>query len=201
MGDKKIVRATFIIPDLYHLFTCFIIYSILGWFVESLYMSICNKKITNRGFMFLPFCPIYGFGAIIGCILLSPLINNLILLYLVSAISATIFEFLVAKLMLALFDEFWWDYSKKTFNYKGILCLESTLAWGFYGIFIVKFFNTKLIQTINLIDVTFGMKVCKIIFVIVSIDFIYHFFISIGINMEKRMNDIKEKYHNFKFRW
>ena len=52
--------------DIYHLVTAFVIYSILGWLVESIYMSFCNKKITNRGFAKGPFCPIYGFGAVIG---------------------------------------------------------------------------------------------------------------------------------------
>ena len=36
--------------DVYHLVAAFIIYSMLGWLVESIYMSICNKKLTNRGF-------------------------------------------------------------------------------------------------------------------------------------------------------
>ena len=28
----------------------------------------------------------------------------------------------------------WWDYTNRPFNYKGILCLESTLAWGVYAV-------------------------------------------------------------------
>ena len=41
--------------DVYHLVAAFIIYSMLGWLVESIYMSICNKKLTNRGFGKGPF--------------------------------------------------------------------------------------------------------------------------------------------------
>ena len=48
--------------DVYHLIAAFIVYSMLGWLVESIYMSFCNKKLTNRGFAKGPFCPIYGFG-------------------------------------------------------------------------------------------------------------------------------------------
>ena len=47
-----------------HIIECFVFYSMLGWAVESLYMSICNRKLTNRGFGVGPFCPIYGFGAV-----------------------------------------------------------------------------------------------------------------------------------------
>ena len=45
--------------EFYNVALWFIIYSVLGWFVESIYMSYCNKKITNRGMVKGPFCPIY----------------------------------------------------------------------------------------------------------------------------------------------
>lgn len=50
--------------DLYHVTQWFLVYSILGWVVESIYMSICNRRLTNRGFVRGPFCPIYGVGAL-----------------------------------------------------------------------------------------------------------------------------------------
>ena len=46
--------------DVYHVVMWFLTYSILGWIVESAYMSVCNRKWTNRGFSRGPFCPIYG---------------------------------------------------------------------------------------------------------------------------------------------
>ncbi len=78
--------------DLYHLTAAFIIYSMLGWLVESIYMSLCNRKLTNRGFGRGPFCPIYGFGGVIGYLLLHPLRGHLVQLYLVGALLATAFE-------------------------------------------------------------------------------------------------------------
>jgi uncharacterized membrane protein len=194
------MNTIFVIPDVYHLIASFVIYSILGWLVESIYMSICNKKLTNRGFMFLPFCPIYGFGATIGCILLSPLVGNVILLYVVSAVVATIFEYLVAKLMIGLFGKLWWDYNEKPLNYKGIICLESTLAWGLYGIGIVKFLNVKVIGLIDTVKVPSGILALKIIFAILAVDFIYHFLIAVGIDMGEKRKEIKEMYQNFRFR-
>ena len=50
--------------DVYHIIQWFLIYSILGWVVESIYMSICNRRLTNRGFVKGPICPIYGVGAL-----------------------------------------------------------------------------------------------------------------------------------------
>lgn len=111
-----------------HIIECFVFYSMLGWAVESLYMSICNRKLTNRGFGVGPFCPIYGFGAVFGYFLLRPLASHPVLLYLTAAVSATAFEYLVAILMQKVLHQVWWDYNEKPFNYKGLICLESTLA-------------------------------------------------------------------------
>lgn len=58
--------------DFYHIIQWFLVYGILGWIVESVYMSICNRKLTNRGFTHGPICPIYGFGALWGTDSLFP---------------------------------------------------------------------------------------------------------------------------------
>lgn len=134
--------------DIYHIVQWFFIYSILGWFVETVYMSICEKKFVNRGFIFGPICPIYGFGALFAYFLLKPLSDNLIVLYVVGSLLATAWEFLVAKVMMAIFGEVWWDYSKKPFNYKGILCLESTIAWGFYVLILFTFLH-KFVEFVS----------------------------------------------------
>ena len=78
--------------DVYHLISAFIIYSILGWTVESIYMSFCNRKLTNRGFGKGPFCPIYGFGGVLGYLILSPLSGHYIKLYFAGAVLATAFD-------------------------------------------------------------------------------------------------------------
>ena len=46
-------------------FIYFFIYSVLGWIVETLYCRLLDGKWTNRGFLFGPYCPIYGFGSLL----------------------------------------------------------------------------------------------------------------------------------------
>lgn len=187
--------------DIYHLVAAFVIYSMLGWLVESIYMSFCNKKLTNRGFTFSPFCPIYGFGAVIGNLLLSPLSKHPIALYFVGAAVATLFEFLVGKLMIRLFGELWWDYNEKPFNYKGIICLESTIAWGFYAVGIVLFLNNAVLNFIDRYQLSLVTTLCKSILFVVSIDFIYHMVIALGINVGEYREKVVDKYQEFKARW
>ena len=72
--------------DFYHIIQWFLVYGILGWIVESVYMSICNRKLTNRGFTHGPICPIYGCGALTVYFLLRPFAGNLVLLYIMGCI-------------------------------------------------------------------------------------------------------------------
>ena len=110
--------------DLYHFIQWFILYSFMGWVVESIYMSFRNRKLTNRGFAFSPFCPIYAVGALSVYGMLRPLAGQYVVLYLAGAVLATTLEYITAVLMRNLFGQVWWDYTEKPFNYKGVICLE-----------------------------------------------------------------------------
>ena len=191
--------------DVYHLVSAFIIYSMLGWLVESIYMSLCNRKLTNRGFAKSPFCPIYGFGAVIGYLVLRPLQTDLFLLYLTGAVMATVFEFMVGKLMLKLFGEVWWDYNDKPCNYKGIVCLESTVAWGFYAVFIIVFLHSKVMMFIDRWSFSMGSRICTFILAVVTIDYVIQLMnalhIDMNTNMKEKRDRLVDRYHEFKARW
>lgn len=187
--------------DIYHLVSAFILYSMLGWLVESIYMSLCNRKLTNRGFAKGPFCPIYGFGGVIGYLVLRPLAGNYVGLYFTGAVLATVFEFLVGKLMLRLFGEVWWDYHDKPYNYKGIICLESTVAWGVYAVIIIMFLNARLMNFIDSYSFHMGLRICKLILCWAVIDFIYHLLAALDINMKEYRDKVMDKYQAFKARW
>ncbi|MFR8717263.1 MAG: putative ABC transporter permease [Faecalibacterium prausnitzii] len=60
----------------------FLIYSCLGWCVEVVYAAATTGQLVNRGFLNGPVCPIYGFGMILVLFFLTPLEDNLLLLYL-----------------------------------------------------------------------------------------------------------------------
>lgn len=173
--------------DIYHLIAAFIVYSILGWLVESIYMSFCNRKLTNRGFAKGPFCPIYGFGGVIGYLVLSPLSNHHVCLYLTGAILATAFEFMVGKLMLMLFGEVWWDYNEKPFNYKGLICAESTIAWGFYAVIIITILHGQILGFIDRYDMSKGIFLCRAILFFGFVDYMIRFYRI--YQMQKHEND------------
>lgn len=77
----------------------FYIYCFLGWVWESCYVLLENKKWTNRGFMKGPFLPIYGSGAIIILIATIPFKENLVVVFFMGMIAATLLEYFTGMTM------------------------------------------------------------------------------------------------------
>lgn len=100
----------------YYVFLYFIIYSILGWICEVIYCFVLDKKITNRGFLEGPYCPIYGTGGLIVVYFLLPVKNMPIAVFVLGMILASILEYITSFVMEKLFDTRWWDYSNNRFN-------------------------------------------------------------------------------------
>ena len=108
----------------------FYFYCFCGWVFESTYVSLKNRKWTNRGFMRGPFLPLYGSGAIMMLVVSAPFQDSVVLTYIAGVIGATILEYITGVTMEALFKVRYWDYSKQPFNFRGQICLGSSLAWG-----------------------------------------------------------------------
>lgn len=86
-----------------------------------------------------PFLPIYGSGAIMMLLVSMPFQDNIFLTYIAGCIGATILELVTGIAMESLFKVRYWDYSNQRFNYKGHICLSSTIAWGFLTILMTGF--------------------------------------------------------------
>lgn len=180
--------------DIYHIVQWFLIYSILGWCVESIYMSFCEKKLVNRGFIFGPICPIYGFGAVGAYFLLRPLEGHYLLLYLFGSIGATVFEFLVAKLMIHIFGTVWWDYHEKPFNYQGIICLESTLAWGLYTICLFGFLHRGVMALADIYSYSAGCIGAGVLLMYYLVDFGIHLCIAKKEDMPESVKGLLDNF-------
>ena len=160
----------------YELVMWFLTYGMLGWLVESIYMSFFNKKLTNRGFGRGPFCPIYVVGALTVFFLLRPYSENRVLLFFMGSFFATILEYLTALLMQKVFGEVWWDYNEKPFNYKGIICLESSIAWGFYTLFLFMFLQNTVEGIVALIPLYVGRVAGSVLITVFGMDFLSSFY-------------------------
>lgn len=187
------------------LLTYFIIYSFLGWIMESIFRSIIEKKVINTGFLIGPICPIYGFGACIMFLFLGNLKDNIILLFLISCTLLTLWEYIVGVLLEKIFNTKYWDYSDHKFNFQGRICLTNSIYWGILGILFIKFIHPFVQNMLGRID----SKLLNFIIMIASITFIVDIIVSIikvkniKVNLEKveKLNkEIKEKLKEVKLK-
>ncbi len=116
----------------------FYFYCFFGWCFESTYVSVKARKWINRGFMRGPFLPLYGSGAVMMLVVSMPFRGSLPLIYLSGCIGATVLEYVTGVVMEALFKVRYWDYSNQKFNFKGHICLGSSVAWGFLTLFLTE---------------------------------------------------------------
>ena len=115
----------------------FIIYSIIGWIVETSYVYISTKKFVDRGFLVGPYCPIYGSGAVLMILYLTQYKDNILTVFILSTVICSILEYLTSYIMEVLFKTRWWDYSTQKFNLNGRICGKNSLLFGLAGILVI----------------------------------------------------------------
>ena len=116
----------------------FFLYAFIGWCCEVMYAALQTGKFVNRGFLNGPICPIYGFGILTVILLLSPLQQNLLILFFGSMLLTTVLEFFTGLVLEKLFRLKWWDYSGRRFHLMGYVCLEFSIIWGFAATFVMR---------------------------------------------------------------
>ncbi len=142
---------------LYGLFWIFFLYAFLGWCTEVSYAALVTGTFVNRGFLNGPVCPVYGFGAVIVLNCLTPLADNLLLLFLGSVALTSALEWFTGFVLEKLFHQRWWDYSDEPFNLSGYVCLRFSIAWGFACMFVVKLLHPTVLLFIRLIPKPLGV--------------------------------------------
>lgn len=122
----------------------FFCYAFIGWIWECFYVSATNVwkkkklKFINRGFLHGPIIPIYGFAAVSILMATMPFREDTCVVYVVGALTATMFELVTGTAMERLFKVKYWDYSELPLNYNGHICLFVSLFWGFFSVLLVQ---------------------------------------------------------------
>lgn len=120
----------------------FFIYSFIGWIYESTYCTIRQKKWENRGFLYGPIIPIYGFGAVIISIFVNvaedyKVTTPMWKVFLVSMIGSAVLEYVTSWGLEKMFHARWWDYSNVPLNVNGRINLFSSIGFGLAGVLII----------------------------------------------------------------
>ena len=156
--------------SLYHILAFFLIYSCLGWCVEVVYAAATTGQLVNRGFLNGPVCPIYGFGMILVLFFLTPLEDNLLLLYLGGVILPSALELVGGWALYKLYRTRWWDYTDKPFNIGGYVCLEFSLMWGVGAMVMVKVIHPTIAALVNIIPPLVGFVLMCLLYAVYAAD-------------------------------
>ena len=156
--------------SLYHILAFFLIYSCLGWCVEVVYAAATTGQLVNRGFLNGPVCPIYGFGMILVLFFLTPLEDDLLLLYLGGVILPSALELVGGWALYKLYRTRWWDYTDKPFNIGGYVCLEFSLMWGVGAMVMVKVIHPTIAALVNIIPPLVGFVLMCLLYAVYAAD-------------------------------
>lgn len=183
--------------SLYEMCLLFIVWSFIGWAIEVCAHALKMGEYSNRGFLSMPICPIYGLGVLIITILLHPFMDIPILMFICSSLICTAFELFVGVTMKMIFHNVWWDYSDEHFNFKGYICLKTSILWGM-GCLIVEYCAEPQIEwLVDSIPTTAGTVFIGVMGVLIIIDCSNSVAAVYKLNLRlKEISEISEKMYN-----
>lgn len=154
----------------WRILTYFIIYSFVGYIVETTFALINYNVLESRkSFLYGPFCGIYGVGAVVFIISLKYFNKNNYTLFAGGVVVGSIVEYIISFLGEVLFDARWWDYSKRFLNINGRICFLYSLFWGILALILMRIINPQVDKFIDYIKKKVNFKLLKLIICICTV--------------------------------
>lgn len=158
--EKK--KLTLMGISIWRILAYFIIYSFLGYVIETLF-GIFTKGVweSRQSFLYGPFCAIYGLGACIMIMFLHNYQKKYNALFIGGFIIGSFIEYLVSLIGEFVLGVKWWDYSNMPLNINGRVCVYFSLFWGFLSIYLIASLNPKIDRLINWVKGKINIKALK----------------------------------------
>ncbi len=130
----------------------FIIYSIIGFFMETIYGAFTKGLFESRkSFLYGPFCIVYGIGAVILIFSLKKYKNQNIKLFFYGMMLGSLIEYFSSYIGESLLHVKWWDYSNDFLNIHGRTCLYFAVMWGVLSIVLINYVNPFLDKCVDIV--------------------------------------------------
>lgn len=159
MENKKEEKVT-----IHQAFWYFLIFSIIGIIIETLYCYITTGILESRkGLIWGPFCPVYGVsvGVLILC-LNRYKDKNIFQLFIYAVLMASIAEYVLSFSLESIYGMRFWDYTYTNLHINGRICLQFSFYWGVLSVLILKYIKPLLDRLIDKIPVK-GRNIMEII--------------------------------------
>ena len=155
---------------IYKVIAYFTIYSIIGFLIETIYAIIVYGNVESRqGFLYGPFCPIYGVGAVAMILALKNLKPRIHSLFIGGFVVGGIVEYLISFFGELILNVKWWDYSDKFLNINGRICVPFCCFWGILAVILLKIINPQVDKLIGKIKSNISIETIKKLAVITAL--------------------------------
>lgn len=142
--------------SIWRILAYFIIYSVAGYIIETIYGMITKGVWESRqSFLYGPFCGIYGLGAVVMIVCLHKFPKKYNALFLGGFLVGSVVEYVVSLFGEMVLGVKWWDYSNMPLNLNGRICVYFSIFWGFLGIYLIASLNPKVDRIIDWIKSKF----------------------------------------------
>ncbi len=169
----------------------FTVFSVAGYFIEVILCSIDQKRVVNRGFLFGPYLPIYGFGGIFMMYLTRGVRYDFVLTFLISMTVGAIVEYISSYVLEKLFHVRWWDYSQTDkLNLNGRICVRNTLAFGVGGCVLIYWALPAINGLLRILPVGVQVAVAIIAAIIFAFDTVISTYANAKVTSMADFNEI-----------
>lgn len=129
-----------------------LISAIFGFIYETIFYRIDLGYFVKRGYTIGPWLPIYATGCLLIYLSNIKNKNNILKIFINSAVMCGLLEFIVGYLLLHISHIRLWDYNTEILNYGnigGYICLRSVLFFGLSGVFLMNIVLPLITKIIN----------------------------------------------------
>lgn len=161
---------------IYNLILIFFAFAAFGWVWECALEVIEHGQLVNRGSLYGPWIPIYGFGGVGMVIFLKRFAHRPILTFFLAVLMCGILEGGTGWYLNTFNGMRYWDYSNYYFNIHGYVCLEGLLVFGLGGCMFIYLLAPMLDAYLNRIPKKRRAAMCVVLVSAFLTDVTYTYF-------------------------
>ena len=166
----------------------FTLYSVFGWLYEVFLEVVVYKwGFTNRGVLFGPYCPVYGFGALAFILLVYPLLKGkplkkrlplIPVVFLLCMLIATAIELGTSYALEAITGSWpWQTYADYKINFQARIALSPSVRFGLGGVLFIYVLQPLFEKMTDTLPDDRRKKIALGLIVLFAVDLLYTVFI------------------------
>lgn len=124
------MRKDYLIKSITQYIFFFFLGAFLGYLWEVLLFYVQDGVFCNRGFLYGPWLPVYGVGAVLMLLILRRFQKHPVKVFFLAVLLGSFVELFIGWFLAQVFHLRYWDYHDYPLQLGGYICLYSALGFG-----------------------------------------------------------------------